>query len=59
MLIKFGINQSKHFHKVNTFLSVLQVLVNRAKSEIDIIMPGYTHLQRAQPVRWSHFLLRL
>lgn len=20
-------------------------------------MPGYTHLQRAQPVRWSHFLL--
>ncbi|KAJ3335567.1 argininosuccinate lyase [Kappamyces sp. JEL0680] len=20
-------------------------------------MPGYTHLQRAQPIRWSHFLL--
>lgn len=20
-------------------------------------MPGYTHLQRAQPVRWSHWLL--
>lgn len=26
-------------------------------SEIDIIMPGYTHLQRAQPVFWSHWLL--
>ncbi|CAB3236414.1 unnamed protein product [Arctia plantaginis] len=36
---------------------LISVLVNRAKSEIDIIMPGYTHLQRAQPVRWSHFLL--
>ena len=21
-------------------------------------MPGYTHLQRAQPIRWSHWLLR-
>lgn len=20
-------------------------------------MPGYTHLQRAQPIRWSHWLL--
>ena len=20
-------------------------------------MPGYTHLQRAQPVRWSHWLM--
>ena len=28
-----------------------------AENEIDIIMPGYTHLQPAQPVRWSHWLL--
>lgn len=20
-------------------------------------MPGYTHLQRAQPIRWSHWML--
>lgn len=26
-------------------------------SEIDILMPGYTHLQKAQPVLWSHWLL--
>ncbi|XP_028518420.1 argininosuccinate lyase isoform X2 [Exaiptasia diaphana] len=26
-------------------------------SEIEVIMPGYTHLQRAQPIRWSHWLL--
>jgi len=24
---------------------------------MDLIMPGYTHLQRAQPIRWSHWLL--
>lgn len=36
---------------------VLQVCAARAKSEIDVLMPGYTHLQRAQPIRFSHWLL--
>ncbi|KAI9207072.1 L-Aspartase-like protein [Polychytrium aggregatum] len=36
---------------------LIRVAVDRAESEIDIIMPGYTHLQRAQPIRWSHWLL--
>jgi len=27
--------------------------ISRAKSEIDVLLPGYTHLQRAQPIRWS------
>ncbi|CAG2228029.1 ASL [Mytilus edulis] len=31
--------------------------VERAKNEIDVLLPGYTHLQRAQPIRWSHWLL--
>ncbi|CAG8670065.1 3150_t:CDS:2 [Cetraspora pellucida] len=31
--------------------------VERADKEIDVVMPGYTHLQRAQPIRWSHWLL--
>ncbi|XP_021926897.1 argininosuccinate lyase isoform X2 [Zootermopsis nevadensis] len=34
-----------------------QILVERAKAEVGILMPGYTHLQRAQPVQWSHWLL--
>lgn len=38
--------------------SLIQVIVDRSVKEIDVIMPGYTHLQRAQPVRWSHYLLR-
>ncbi len=31
--------------------------LERAADEIDLLMPGYTHLQPAQPVRWSHWLL--
>ncbi|PVU91778.1 hypothetical protein BB561_004217 [Smittium simulii] len=38
-------------------LELVYVLVERAKADIDIIIPGYTHLQRAQPIRWSHLLL--
>jgi argininosuccinate lyase len=39
-------------------LSGLQkVFVRLAEKHIDIIMPGYTHLQRAQPVLLSHHLL--
>ncbi|GAB1290234.1 Argininosuccinate lyase [Apodemus speciosus] len=25
--------------------------------ESDVLFPGYTHLQRAQPIRWSHWIL--
>ncbi|XP_038056055.1 argininosuccinate lyase-like [Patiria miniata] len=38
-------------------LDLITVIVNRAKTEVDVLMPGYTHLQRAQPIRWSHWLL--
>ncbi|KAI0452113.1 argininosuccinate lyase [Xylaria acuta] len=39
-------------------VAFLKVIVTRAESdEIDYIMPGYTHLQRAQPVRWSQWLM--
>jgi argininosuccinate lyase len=33
------------------------VLVAQARTHLDVIMPGYTHLQRAQPVRLAHHLL--
>lgn len=38
-------------------VELLRVIAGRAEAEIDVVMPGYTHLQRAQPVRWSHWLL--
>lgn len=34
-----------------------QVLVEKAEKHIETIMPGYTHLQRAQPVSFAHHLL--
>jgi argininosuccinate lyase len=34
-----------------------QVLVDLAESHVDVIMPGYTHLQPAQPVLFSHHLM--
>lgn len=36
---------------------VLAVLVRRAPEHMDHLLPGYTHLQRAQPMRLSHHLL--
>src|SRR5271155_1810528 len=38
-------------------LTFLRVITSRAQAEIDVLMPGYTHLQRAQPIRWSHWPL--
>jgi len=38
-------------------LELQRVLVERAKEEIDTALPGYTHLQRAQPVRLAHHWL--
>jgi argininosuccinate lyase len=32
-------------------------LVERAGREIDVVLPGYTHLQRAQPLRLAHHWL--
>lgn len=34
-----------------------EVIVSAAEKNIEVIMPGYTHLQRAQPVLLSHYLL--
>ncbi|KAJ5726347.1 Argininosuccinate lyase [Penicillium malachiteum] len=36
---------------------LVKVSISRAEQEIDYLMPGYTHLQKAQPVRWAHWML--
>ncbi len=39
-------------------LNVLrEALVAKAEEHVDTILPGYSHLQRAQPVRLAHHLL--
>ncbi|XP_026860176.2 argininosuccinate lyase [Electrophorus electricus] len=42
--------------KGNT-IDLINTMVERAAIEIDILFPGYTHMQRAQPIRWSHWIL--
>lgn len=38
-------------------VSLRRALVAKAEAEFGIIMPGYTHLQHAQPVLFSHHML--
>ena len=37
--------------------SLQTVLLNLAEQHFDVVMPGYTHLQRAQPIFFAHYLL--
>ncbi|MGM9590061.1 MAG: argininosuccinate lyase [Faecousia sp.] len=36
---------------------VLEAIVQQAEKNKSVIMPGYTHLQRAQPILFSHHLM--
>lgn len=48
----------EEIQEIDPLLSELQdVLVRMAEEHIDLILPGYTHLQRAQPVLFAHHLL--
>ena len=41
----------------NDLIALEEVLFEKAKENIDTIMPGYTHMQKAQPITLSHHLL--
>ncbi len=44
--------------KVNDLLyTLIDAILHKAKENTDAIMPGYTHLQRAQPITFAHHLL--
>jgi argininosuccinate lyase len=36
---------------------LLDALVTQAEAHPDFVLPGYTHLRRAQPVLWGHYLM--
>lgn len=38
-------------------LDLRRALLHQAKEHFDVILPGYTHLQHAQPVLFSHHML--
>jgi len=37
--------------------SLQTTLLNLSEEHVDVVMPGYTHLQRAQPIFLAHYLL--
>ena len=38
-------------------ISLIKVLLEKAESNIDTVMPGYTHMQRAQVVTFGHYMM--
>ena len=42
---------------IGKILDLEQVLVEKAKEHTDTVMPGYTHLQRAQPTTFGHYMM--
>lgn len=44
---------------ISDIRTLQKALLEKAKSSLDIIMPGYTHLQMAQPVMLSHYLIAI
>ncbi|MBH5320647.1 argininosuccinate lyase [Paenibacillus sp. GSMTC-2017] len=42
---------------VDMLYKLQSALVEQAKANIDTIVPGYTHLQRAQPILFAHHLM--
>ena len=38
-------------------VSLLREISKKAKENVATVMPGYTHLQRAQPVTFAHYIL--
>lgn len=51
----WGIKSIDDLGEVLAYL--LEVLVDWAEASVEIIMPGYTHLQQGQPVRAAHWVL--
>ena len=44
-------------HIIGLVLDLEKVLVKKAKANLGTVMPGYTHLQRAQPTTFAHYMM--
>ena len=42
---------------IGQVLELQKVLVRKAEANLDTVMPGYTHLQRAQPTTFAHYMM--
>ena len=41
----------------DSLIELQEAIVKQAEAHLDVIMPGYTHLQPAQPLLFSHWLM--
>ena len=41
----------------NELLNLQTVILNKSKENINTIMPGYTHMQKAQPITFAHHIM--
>lgn len=42
---------------ISQVLDLEDVLVKKAKANLETVMPGYTHMQRAQPTTFGHYMM--
>ncbi|WP_079526632.1 argininosuccinate lyase [Halobacillus hunanensis] len=49
--------KEKTHHLIQLVEAVQAALVHQADAHVETVIPGYTHLQRAQPVSFAHHLL--
>ncbi len=42
---------------IGMLLDLEKVLIEKAKSNTETVMPGYTHMQRAQPTSFAHYMM--
>ena len=42
---------------IDMLLALEDVLIRKAENNLDAVMPGYTHLQRAQPTTFAHYMM--
>ncbi len=56
--LDFRLFVKKEINEINSLIkSVLSSLTEQAELNASTIMPGYTHLQRAQPITFGHHLM--
>ena len=49
--------RDKIFEVKNLLIAVIESILKLATENIDVSLPGYTHLQRAQPVLFAHHIM--
>lgn len=54
--IRMGLRENL-VHLITLTIKLQEALINLAKEHVETVVPGYTHLQPAQPVTFAHYLL--